>query len=350
MTQEFFGNPSSLHQPGRSANVFLQKCKSQFIALCGATDKSLILTSGGSEANNLVIRSILGNAPKLRLLLAADSHDSAFFARDIFPKQTDRIYPDENGDYAFENIAKQLKSRTRVFSIPHVCNETGKIHPVTEIAEICHRKNVLLHCDGAQAVGHLDIAEAVSAADFYTFSAHKFGGLRGTGGVICGGQLPGAQISGGRQESGLRAGTENVAGLAAAVVALQQAVDDRIEIAGRLRKLSQKLIANLQNASIDFALNSPPDCLPGLLSISFPGLEGTNLVAELDLLGFAVSAGSACHANNTEPSRVLLALGRSEPEARSAIRISMGQNNTADSVEALAQALVEVARRQRALL
>ncbi len=349
ISQQFCGNPSALHMPGRAASTLLQNCKKQFLELCHAKDKLLILTSGGSEANNLVIRGVMERENKSRLLLTADTHDSAWFAHEYYRKRVDVLYPDAEGSYPVERVAALIKPKTRLLSLPHVCNETGKIHPVAEIAACCRQRNVLLHCDGVQAVGHLDINSAVAASDFYTFSAHKFGGLRGTGGIICSDQNLQPQIAGGRQEGGLRAGSENIAGLAAAGAALQICESTMSAETEKLKDLENLLGDQLKTAKLDFIFNSKPAGLPGLISLAFPGLFGINIVAELDLLGFAVSAGSACHANNTEPSRVILAIGRSKIEALGTIRISLGRHNTREAVLSLADALVESVRRQRLL-
>ncbi len=157
--------------------------------------------------------------------------------------------------------------------------------------------------------------------DFYTFSSHKFGGPRGVGGIFMNSSRLAPQILGGGQEQGLRAGTENVAGLAAALVALEKRYSTIDTQHPRLNQLTDLFLERLGEKASDFLVNSNHDGLPGLVSISFPETIGTNLVAEMDLRGFAISAGSACHSNDVKPSRIITALGRSEKEALGSVSI-----------------------------
>jgi cysteine desulfurase len=222
------------------------------------------------------------------------------------------------------------------------------VQDVAAIGRLCRERGVLLHVDGVQAVGHLPLELDAVPFDFYTFSAHKFGGPRGTGGVFTRDAEPVPQISGGGQERGLRAGTENVAGLAGALEALRLCTGMMAGETARLRRLARLLVDELGREAAEFVLNSDlEEGLPGLVSLSFPGVSGTTLVADLDLMGFAVSAGSACHSNRVEPSRVIAAMGRPEELALGTVRVSMGRFTEEDGVRRLARTLAEAVGRQK---
>ena len=343
-------NPSSAHPAGRAAAAALADARARFESLCGCSTGRLVLTSGGTEANNLVIRGIMARHPGGRLLLAADVHSSAWFARDHFGKRVDVVSPTPDGIIPPDTLRRHITSHTVLCSVVHANNETGVVHDVRALAATCHTAGVPLHVDGAQVPGHLPLELDALAADFYTFAAHKFGAPRGVGGVFLRETLPLPCLTGGGQEQGLRAGTENVAGLAAAVRALECSLARLTAETGRLRALAHQLLDGVRAAQPEVLLNSNlATGLPGLVSLSFPGTQGSQLVTELGLHGFAVSTGSACHAGARQPSRILLALGRPPDTALGTLRVSMGRTTQAEDVAAFVQTLVEVVDRQKAL-
>ena len=349
ISAEHFANPSSTHQPGTAAQDALQHAKDTFCQICHAASARLILTSSGTEANNLVIRGVMEKYPHGRLLLATDAHASAWFAKDFYPKRVDVVPLEKNGRLSPEKIRKAIHKKTVLFSAVHVCNEIGTIHDIAAYTKICHDHGILFHCDGVQAVGHIPVDFEQNGPDFYTFSAHKFGGVRGIGGVLAKSLdfLP--QILGGRQEHAMRAGTENLAGLAAATKALGLSSSTLPEEAGRLHQLTQLFLKKLAESCDDYLLNSTDAGLPGLVALSFPGAIGASLVAEMSMRGFAISAGSACHADQVIPSRVITAIGRSDKQALGTVRISMGRDTTEDATTALAEVLAQVVQRHRLL-
>ncbi len=349
MSNEYFSNPSSAHYMGREAHKAMKELKKKMEILSHREKTGTILTSGGTEANNLVIHGIMEKSKKGRLLLAVDVHESAWFAKKFYKSRTDVVLLEKNGQLSFNEIKDSLRRNTILMSVVHVNNETGVIHDIAAYSGLCREKDILFHCDGAQALGHIKFDLDTALVDFYTFSSHKFGGLRGVGGIFMNSNRLAPQILGGGQEQGLRAGTENVAGLAAALVALKKS-DSMIDTEQpRLNQLTDLFLLRLGEKASDFLVNSNHDGLPGLVSISFPDTIGTNLVAEMDLRGFAISAGSACHSNDVKPSRIITALGRSEKVALGTVRISMGYKSTKEEVEELAATLGEVVTRQRML-
>jgi cysteine desulfurase len=341
-----YGNPSSTHAWGQGAHEELEAAREGILGRLGFPDGALIVTSGATEANNLVIRSVMDSRPEGRLLLAADVHDSAWFARALYPGRVDLLETGPDGRISAARLESRLTRKTVLVSLLHVNNETGSIHDLGTLGAACARKGVALHCDGVQAAGRLPLALGSLPFAAYTFSAHKFGGPRGVGGVILRDVRLGPLLRGGGQEGGARSGTENVAGLSAAHVALElsaRALDLEVP---RLRLLARLLADSVPEA----LLNSDPEHgLPGLISLSFPNLVGESLVSELNLRGFAISAGSACGSGKMEPSRPVMAMGRTREQALGTVRISMGRQTTEQAVRDLAATLKEAAERQRAL-
>ncbi|MEI7898847.1 MAG: aminotransferase class V-fold PLP-dependent enzyme [bacterium] len=344
----WFGNPSAGHASGRAAALELRRLKAAFARGLDFADGRVVLMSGATEANNWVIRSVMARFPKARLLVAADVHASVWQTSRLFAERMDVLVPDRAGRVTPAALAAALKPDTRLFCCSHVANETGVIHDVAALSAVCEKRGVLCHVDGAQAVGHLPVRLSELCCAFYVFAAHKFGGPRGCGGV--GLQWDGGigWLAGGEQEDGLRAGTENLPGLAGAVAALDQSLALLPHEGVRLRVLACRLAEAVRAAAAACRVNGDPATgLPGLVSLSFAGLDGHALAADLDQQGFAVGTGSACSEARPEPSRALRALGLSLPEALGTVRISMGRLTHETSVGELAGALTATVRRHR---
>jgi len=333
-----YGNPSSSHEGGRQAREALEAARKAFLARVGFADGTLVLTSGATEANNLVLH---GGRP----LLAADVHPSAWFARE----RSDVVETGPDGRISPDKLAAAITKKTTVVSIVHANNETGVVQDVKALGEVCARKNVPLHVDGVQALGRMPVTLSELPFAFYTFSAHKFGGPRGVGGVILRDAKLSPQIAGGGQEKGARGGTENVAGLAAALVALDLSTRSLESEMPRLRRLAGLITDEIRAAIPEVLVNSAATGVPGLVSFSFPKLLGEEIVVELNLRGFAVSAGSACGSGKMEPSSPVMAMGRTREQALGTVRISMGRHTTEESVRRLATALRQVVEKQKAL-
>ncbi|HEX7900804.1 MAG TPA: aminotransferase class V-fold PLP-dependent enzyme [Planctomycetota bacterium] len=330
---KLFASPSSTHGGGRRAKEILDGARKDILRLLGCPDATLVLTSGATEANNLVIRSAMDADG--RLLLAADVHPSAGYARDRWPKRVDDLPVGPDGRL------REMKPgpKTALVSVLHGNNETGVVHALKD-------PGVPLHVDATQTAGHLPLDVPFT---YLTFSAHKFGGPRGVGGVVVRKAALAPQIEGGGQERGARGGTENVAGLAAAAVALEASLRMRDAETARLRGLARQLQAELSGVASLVANSDPETGLPGLVSVSLPDLPGETVVQEMDLRGFAISAGAACGSGRMEPSRVILAMGRSKALALGTLRVSMGRLTTEASMNAMAAALKDVVKKLRDL-
>jgi cysteine desulfurase len=337
-------NPSSIHSSGKEASRKLLELKMRFCNLLDSKDGHLLLCSSATEANNTIIEGHRLRFPHGRILIAEDVHDSIWYATRKHKDHADVFPLKEMGDLSHEVLASTVKSETSLICINQVCNETGRIHPLKAIADFCHLRNIRLLVDGSQAVGHIPISLDNIACDYYSFAAHKFGGTRSFGGLLVRDRQFEPLLSGGSQEWDLRAGTENLPGLAAALTALEIAISKLSEETLQFNNLKTILLKELRRELKEVLINTPDQCRPGFLSLSFPGFQGNELVAALSLSGFKIATGSACHADQVEPSRIILAAGRNKQEAVGTIRISIGRGNTEESVQELGRALLDQIR------
>ena len=245
-----------------------------------------------------------------------------------------------------------VDDRTAVVSVMWANNEIGTRHPVAAVAEQAHRVGALAHSDAVQAAGHLPVDFAGSGLDLLTVSAHKLGGPIGIGALLARREVAlEPLLHGGGQERDLRSGTLDTAAAAGFAAALTHAVAEQSSESRRVELLRAALVATVRAAVPDAVVHGPAaatDRLPGVLNVELPGCPAEAMLVLLDAAGIDCSSGSACTAGVTEPSHVLLALGRSELQARSALRFSLGHTSTAADVDAVARALPEAVTRARA--
>jgi len=339
--QRFPANPGSMHVYGHAARSALAYGREQICAALNFHDGRLIFTSGGTEANNLILQSALARGIPVRI--ARNTHPSCWYATMESSGQVGVLPLNRQGLIDREFLIRQLKEhQPTLISVSHACNETGVVQPVEELADLCERGGHLLHIDATQTVGHMPIDLEQIPAHFISFSAHKFGGPRGVGGLLAReAPLLTSQLHGGSQEGGLRAGTENLPAAMATAVALESAQEGLTSEIPRLRSLASTLANTLCSSWSNVLINSDLEKgLPGLVSFCFPGHSGHDLVLELSAEGFAVSAGSACHAGSVLPSRAVLSMGRTEKEALGSLRVSFGEASTTSSASEFSDRLL----------
>lgn len=341
-----FANPSSSHRHGLTARKEMLTLKKEFCDLLKFYDGRLLLCSSGTEANNTIIEGHIQRYPKARLLIAEDAHECIWYATKKYPDKTEVLPIDPHGHLDPGKFKKMAKPGITLVCLNHASNELGTIHPIESMAEFCSFRQIKLLIDGVQAIGNIPVDLSAISCDYYTFSSHKFGGPRSAGGVLIRDDEFDPILQGGTQEWNLRAGTENLPGLAASLKALQMSLVNQTDEMERQRRLKKRLADEITKMIPETIINSPPDGLPGLVSLSFPGIPSHEIIAGLSLSGFAVSAGSACHSNQEEPSRIILALGRKHQEAKGTVRISMGYGTSEDAVDSLADALNDFIRNQ----
>jgi cysteine desulfurase len=330
-----FGNPSSAHSFGRVARNALDEAHERLAVALGGTAREVVITSGGTEANNLAIKGAAwaGKAHGHRLVASAVEHHAVGHAMrhlEKFGFEVVEVPVDRYGRVDPDELEAALDERTTLVSVMLANNEVGSIQPVREIADrLRARRGILFHVDAVQAAPTLDLDVQELGADLVTISAHKFEGPKGVGAlwVRRGTQLL-AQVHGGSQERHRRAGTENVAGAVGMAVAYECACADRPATAIRLRALRARLLAACVAVEGVELTGHPTERLPGLLSLLVRGADGVAIAVALDLDGIAVSTGSACATGSPEPSHVLTAMGYTGVEALGALRLSLGRATT----------------------
>ena len=338
-SQTYFANPSSIHSQGRKAKKFLYDLKKDFCDLLKFHDGRLMLCSSATEANNTIIEGYIQRFATGKILVAEDAHDSIWYATKRYPRRTSVLKIDQEGNIREDQFERSISTDTSLVCLNHVCSETGINHDVERLAYMGHSRQLKILIDGTQAVGHIPVNLTEIPFDYYTFSAHKFGGVRSVGGIFMRDNNFEPLLRGGKQEWEMRGGTENLPGLASAHAALKKNLEIQSSEIARLSELGRKLIMQIQELVPGVIVNSPENGLPGLLSLSIPGMKGNELIAAMSLSGCSISTGSACHANQVEPSRIILAMGRNEKEATGTVRISMGYGTTPESVNDLLKAI-----------
>ncbi len=334
-----YGNASSQYSLGVKAKRAIEQARKQVAAAIGAEPPEITFTSGGSEANNWVLRCVADtyrNEPIHIVTTAIEHHSVLNTCRSLEKTGIEVTYlpVDKTGRVSVDNVKAAIKHHTRLVSIMLANNEIGTIQPITEIGRLLKRESILFHTDAVQAVGHIPVEINDLQVDFLTASAHKFNGAKGTGILYKQSALELLPfVFGGEQEHGLRAGTENVAGIVAAGYAIEESVSEMADIAKRLMVMVEDTVKGIKGKIPSVRVNGDRKCrLPGTVNLCFDGVSGEALMHLLDLKGVCVSTSSACTSGKDEPSHVLLALGFTEQQAKSAIRISYGKYNCEDEV------------------
>jgi cysteine desulfurase len=346
--REQYGNASSQYSLGVKAKRAVEQARKQVAEAIGATPSEITFTSGGSEANSWVLRSIANSCKdeSNHIITTAIEHHSilnACHALETPGVEVTYLPVDNNGVVSVESLKAAIRPNTKLVSIMLANNEIGTIQPVAEIGAFLRSQGLLLHTDAVQAVGHIPVNVDELQVDFLSASAHKFNGAKGTGFLYMrsGLSLPNL-VFGGEQEHGYRAGTENVAGIVSTGFALAESVADMQKEAERLWAMTQETIEKILGRIPDVRLNGCQQSrLPGTINLGFNGVSGEALMNLLDLKGICVSTSSACNSGKSEPSHVLLALGQNEQQANSAMRISYGRYNTVDEAKAVAMAVCD---------
>ncbi|QKX02415.1 cysteine desulfurase family protein [Wolbachia endosymbiont of Dirofilaria (Dirofilaria) immitis] len=314
-------NPSSLHRKGQETRKILQDARDAIYNIIDvSSDKEVVFTSGATEANNLVMRGVTG----FQHVVSAIEHPSIL--NSVYNPHIVPVNQEGTVDLLeLEKILGKLEGNRVIVSVMMANNETGVIQPIKEIAEIAHRFGAICHTDAAQSVGKIEVSMEDLGVDLLTLSAHKFGGIVGSGALIFNKKLVIEPIIvGGGQEKGLRGGTENVVAIASLFAALQSIPDLLLKM-NEIRKLRDQLESKLLNlvSSIKiFGKNSKR--LPNTSFVYMPGVKSDVQLMHFDLNNIAVSNGSACSSGKIEPSYVLLAMGATKEQAKCSVRISIG--------------------------
>ncbi len=350
----FFGNPGSTHSFGYKAKEAVDDARKQVACLLGAESSEIVFTSGGTEADNMAILGIAATAPEGRrhVVTSAIEHPAVLNAcRYLEQHGFDVTYlpVDSQGLIDPENVAKAVTDETCLVSIMHGNNEVGVIEPLDVIVEIAHAKGALFHTDAVQTVGKIPLDLSETAIDCLSLSGHKLYGPKGTGALYVRWETVIQPVSfGGNQEGGLRSGTENVPGIVglgkACEIALRDMAPQWDHTKALRDRLEEALTANLSMILINGA---GVDRMPYVLSASFCGIKGDELVRELDQEGIAVSAGAACHAGVSHVSYVLSAMDVPENYSAGTVRFSVGRMNTTEEIDRVAETVIRLVGKLR---
>ena len=351
---EHFGNPSSLYGIGQTAASAVRTARQQVAAALGADEKEIFFTSGGSEADNWAIKgaAALGaKKGKKHLITTKFEHHAVLHTMAALEKEGFKVtYLDvyENGIVKVEDVEKAITDETCLVTIMYANNEIGTIQPIAEIGKLCHDKGVLFHTDAVQAVGHVKIDVKEQNIDMLSLSGHKFHAVKGIGALYCkkGLRLPNL-IEGGSQESGRRAGTENVPGIVGLGVAITEMVENLEENYNKTKELRDRLFEGASKISHSRINGDKEQRLPGNFSMCFEGVEGESLLLMLDMNGICASSGSACTSGSLDPSHVLLSIGLKHEVAHGSLRLSLNEHNSVEDVDYILEVLPKIIDRLR---
>ena len=355
-----WGNPGGIHQEAQRARALLDDARETIADLLECQPREIIFTSGGTESDNLAIRG----AAKARehagrhVITCAIEHHAVLHPVEQLEREgwEATILPvDREGFVDPAQVQDAVRDDTTVVSIMAANNEIGTLEPIAEIARAVKERNpkTIVHTDAVQAAGAIDIRPDALGVDLLSLTAHKIYGPKGAGLLYHRRRTPlDPQTLGGGQEEERRAGTESVAQAVGLAAALRLAEDERQSRSARAADLRNALWRELQERIHPVQLNGPADWtrrLPNNLHLCFPGIEGESILLSLDLEGIAASSGSACTTGSTDPSHVLTALGVDPDTAHSALRLTLGQSTTEESVDRVAEALPQITQRLAAL-
>lgn len=349
------GNPASVHAAGQAARERLEEGRALVGSALGVDPRTLTANSGGTEGDNHVL---LGTAQAWldargrpgHLVTTPTEHSAVLAPARWLQSQgwaVTFLTPDAHGRYDPAELASALRPDTALVSIHHANNELGTVQDTPALAAVAESQGVPYHTDAVQAPGVLGVNLPAWGVSFATFSAHKWGGPRGVGFLYLRRGVTLSPVTlGGGQEGGVRPGTQNTAGVYASGVALNAAEREREATHAHLSAVRDRFIQGVSGIA-GLRLNHPPDGSPKVVNVTLPGADGEALLMNLDLLGVACSAGSACSAGTMQPSHVLTAIGLGEAEARSSLRFSFGADTTLADVDGAASALAQAAQWSR---
>jgi cysteine desulfurase len=357
VTQDVFGNASSVHHFGQEAKAALDEARSAVAALIGADPSEVVFTAGGTESDNFALRGAadaLEPTGRRHLVATAIEHEAVLNTLKALARRgwrTTLVPVDQSGVVSPDRIREALADDTAIVSVMHANNEIGTIQPVAEIAALARARGALFHTDAVQSAGKVPISVKALGVDLLSLSAHKFNGPKGAGILyVRRGTRMQPILTGGKHERNRRAGTENTAAIAGMGVAARQAVQKLETEAGRLAALRDRLESGILAAVPGTVVNGGSSLrVPNTTNISFDRVEAESLLIALDLEGIAVSTGSACSSGTLEPSHVLKAMGLPVHRTQNSLRFSLGLFSTQAEVDRVIETLPRLVEKLRSL-
>lgn len=354
--KEGYGNASSIYAKGREAKRAVEDAREKVARALGANPPEIYFTGCGSESDNWAVRGVmhsLAKRGKKHLITSVFEHHAVLNVAEELEKEGFRVTYLPVGEYGLvdpADVEAAIADDTALVSIMYANNEIGTIQPIAEIGAICKKHRVLFHTDAVQAVGNVHIDVKVQNIDLLSLSGHKFHAQKGVGALyIRQGVNPETFIYGGGQERGRRAGTENVAGIVGLGVAIEEAVSKIDEKAETLISIRDRLIDGLLQIPKSRLNGDREKRLPGLINISFEGIEGEAMLLLLDNNGICASSGSACTSGSLDPSHVLLSIGLVHEIAHGSLRLSFCEENTLEDADYILSVVPGVIERLRSM-
>lgn len=350
---EFYGNPSSIHRFGGQLAAKIDEARSRLADLLGAQNSEIIFTSCGTESDSSAIISALHNCPKRRKVVISKVEHPAVLnlGKELERKgfKVSQIPVDAKGRLDMDRAAEMIDDETAIVSVMWANNETGNIYPVAELGELAHRNGALFHTDAVQAVGKIPMNLAELPVDMLSLSGHKFHAPKGVGALyVKRGVRFHPFLTGGHQEHGRRAGTENLASVIglgkAAELAKAHIEEENTRVRALRDRLEQSILASIPSVRVNGDVEHR---LPNTANISFSYIEGESILMLLDMQNICASSGSACTTGSLEPSHVLRAMGVPYTDAHGSIRFSFSRYNTEEEVDKVLEVLPSVIARLR---
>ena len=352
--KEMYGNPSSLHQKGREANLALISARETVAKCLNAEPREIYFTGCGTEADNWAITEAArmgAETGKRHIISDTIEHHAVLHTLAKLEKQGFEVTylpVHENGLVRVEELAEAIRPDTCLVTIMFANNEIGTLQPIREIGAICREKGIIFHTDAVQAVGHVPVDVVADNIDMLSLSGHKFHAPKGVGALYCKKSIKLKNfIEGGAQERGKRGGTEAIPAILAMAAALKDSCDHLEENMAKVTAMRDKLIAGLSQIPNSRCNGDPDHKAPGIVSFCFEGIEGESLLLRLDMAGICASSGSACTSGSLDPSHVLLALGMPHEIAHGSLRLSLCEYNTMEEVDYILTQVPEVVRTLR---
>lgn len=350
--EDVYANPSSQHAAGQLAARALYTARRDIAEVLGALPNEIYFTSGGSESDNQAIFSAAAageRVGKRHIVSTAIEHHAVLRALDELRGRGFEVTltaPRENGIVDADDVIRAIRPDTALVSVMYANNETGAVQPIRKIGEACRKSGVTFHTDAVQAVGHIEVG--IDCVDMLSFSAHKLHGPKGAGVLYVRRGTPlKSLIRGGGQERGKRAGTENLPAIVGMAAALKESVNGISDDGEKIAALRDTVVSGLLKIPGAVFNGDAQSRLPGIVNVSFDGIEGEALLLLLSERGVYAASGAACTAGAIDASHVLLAMGRSRELARAALRISLSRENTAADAEYIVKAVTESVKRLR---
>lgn len=345
-----YANPSQPYSFSRKAKKALSDAREDIASCIGAQPEEIYFTSGGTESDNWAIKgSVYACDHKKSLIASAFEHHAVLNAAEALrglKYSVQYVFPNSDGIVCADALASEIQDETGLISVMMANNELGTVQPISKLSEIAHTHGAFFHTDAVQAVGHIPVNVNALGVDMLSASAHKFNGPKGVGFLYI---RKGTRVlpheNGGSQERGLRAGTENIAGIIGMAKALSLNCKNLDENEAYVHKLELQLLRGLDASGVNYQRNGISPFLPGLLSLSFPDFDGEAILHRMDLMGIAIATGSACDSVNTRTSHVLQAIGLDNRFAKGTIRISLGKNNSSEEVDSIVAALKKIVKK-----